>query len=216
MVRITENNYAQLTPVRNYLFKPDCNYLSNSYGLNSNLCSDATCRLVRFPGFECISAVLGRQNSKPPVVHFYFTTWSCPCLYNIQARSPEKSPRQQQQTKKGAKVRNVLSTAGKSMTSSETLSGTTSEKGGVPSRTEAGNALEASNALNYGAWGIPAVLSRGNSGNALRAFPGSFRNFFWKVPAVFRVCPQRTKGSNITQARISLLSSCQGASHDAL
>ena len=40
-----------------------------------------------------------------------------------------------------------------------------------------GNALEASNALNYRAWGIPAVLSRGIPGNALRAFPGSFRNF---------------------------------------
>ena len=40
-----------------------------------------------------------------------------------------------------------------------------------------GNALEASNALNYRFWGIPAVLSRGIPGNALRAFPGSFRNF---------------------------------------
>ena len=40
-----------------------------------------------------------------------------------------------------------------------------------------GNALEASNALNYRVWGIPAVLSRGIPGNALRAFPGSFRNF---------------------------------------
>ena len=39
-----------------------------------------------------------------------------------------------------------------------------------------GNALEASNALNYRVWGIPAVLSREISGNALRAFPGSFRN----------------------------------------
>ena len=39
-----------------------------------------------------------------------------------------------------------------------------------------GNALEASNALNYRVWGIPAVLSRGIPGNALRAFPGSFRN----------------------------------------
>ena len=39
-----------------------------------------------------------------------------------------------------------------------------------------GNALEASNALNYRVWGIPAVLSRGIPGNALRAFPGSFRS----------------------------------------
>ena len=31
--------------------------------------------------------------------------------------------------------------------------------------------------MNYRAWGIPAVLSRGIPGNALRAFPGSFRNF---------------------------------------
>ena len=40
-----------------------------------------------------------------------------------------------------------------------------------------GNALEAPTALNYRVWGIPAVLSRGIPGNALRAFPGSFRNF---------------------------------------
>ena len=40
-----------------------------------------------------------------------------------------------------------------------------------------GNALDASNAFNYRAWGIPAVLSREIPGNALRAFPGSFRNF---------------------------------------
>ena len=39
-----------------------------------------------------------------------------------------------------------------------------------------GNALKASNALNYRVWGIPAVLLRGIPGNALRAFPGSFRN----------------------------------------
>ena len=37
-----------------------------------------------------------------------------------------------------------------------------------------GNALEASKALNFRVWGIPAVLSRGLPGNALRAFPGSF------------------------------------------
>ena len=44
-----------------------------------------------------------------------------------------------------------------------------------------GNAVEASNALNSWAWGIPAVVSRGILGNALRAFPGSFRNCFRKV-----------------------------------
>ena len=31
--------------------------------------------------------------------------------------------------------------------------------------------------MNYRVWGIPAVLSTGIPGNALRAFPGSFRNF---------------------------------------
>ena len=40
-----------------------------------------------------------------------------------------------------------------------------------------GNALEASNALNYRAWGIPAVLPRGLPGNALRAFLGVFPEF---------------------------------------
>ena len=40
-----------------------------------------------------------------------------------------------------------------------------------------GNALEASNVLNYRVWGIPAVPSREIPGNALRAFPGSFQNF---------------------------------------
>ena len=40
-----------------------------------------------------------------------------------------------------------------------------------------GNALEASNALNYRVWAIPAVLSTGIPGKALRAFPVSFRNF---------------------------------------
>ena len=64
----------------------------------------------------------------------------------------------------------------------EALSGTTSEKRGVPSRTgggeNSGNALEASNALNCRAWGIPAVLSREIPGNALRVFFwGSFRIF---------------------------------------
>ena len=56
-----------------------------------------------------------------------------------------------------------------------------------------GNALEPSNALNYRAWGIPAVLSRGIPGKALRAFPGSLRNIFTeflrKVPAVLGVWP---------------------------
>ena len=55
------------------------------------------------------------------------------------------------------------------------------KKRGIPRCTEggedSGNALEASNALNFRAWGIPAVLLRGIPGKALRAFPGSFRIF---------------------------------------
>ena len=53
-----------------------------------------------------------------------------------------------------------------------------------------GNALEASDALNHRAWGIPAVLSRGIPGNALRAFPGLSRNF----PEFFPRSPSRTGG----------------------
>ena len=53
-----------------------------------------------------------------------------------------------------------------------------------------GNALEPSNALNYRAWGIPAVLSRGIAGKALRAFPGSFRKF----PEFLPESPSRTGG----------------------
>ena len=77
-------------------------------------------------------------------------------------------------------VRNTPSTAGNSMTGSERPSPEPLlKKRGAHSRTggeNSGNALEASNALNCRAWGIPAVLSRGIPGNALRAFPGSFRN----------------------------------------
>ena len=43
--------------------------------------------------------------------------------------------------------------------------------------------------MNYRVWGIPALLLRGIPGKALRAFPGSFRNFFRKVPDVLGVCP---------------------------
>ena len=56
-----------------------------------------------------------------------------------------------------------------------------------------GNALEPSNSLNHRVWGFPAVLSRGIPGNALRVFPGSFRNFFRnlfrRVPAILGVWP---------------------------
>ena len=79
-------------------------------------------------------------------------------------------------------IRNVPSTAGNSMGSSERPSlepilkkeASPAVLGGGEN---SGNALEASNALNYRIWGIPAVLSRGIPGNALRAFPGSVRNF---------------------------------------
>ena len=69
-----------------------------------------------------------------------------------------------------SKFRNTHSTAGNSMSSSERPSPEPLLKkepywGGDNS----GNALEASNALNYSVWGIPAVLSRGT-------FAGSFRN----------------------------------------
>ena len=52
-----------------------------------------------------------------------------------------------------------------------------------------GNALEPSNSLNYRVWGIPSVLSRGIPGKALSVFPGSFRHFLRKVPAVLGVWP---------------------------
>ena len=78
-------------------------------------------------------------------------------------------------------IRNTPSTAGNSMTSSERPSPEPIPKKeaspAVLGGENSGNALEASNALNYRVWGIPAVLSRGIPGNALRAFPGSFRNF---------------------------------------
>ena len=78
-------------------------------------------------------------------------------------------------------LRNKPSSAGNAMTSSERpfpepllkKRRHQSHWGGENS----GNALEASNALNYRAWGIPAVLPRRIPGNALIAFPGSFRNF---------------------------------------
>ena len=57
-----------------------------------------------------------------------------------------------------------------------------------------GDALEASSALNCRVWGVAAVLSRGIPGKALRAVPGSFRNFFRnffrEVPAVLGVRPR--------------------------
>ena len=63
-----------------------------------------------------------------------------------------------------------------------------------------GNALEASNALNYRVWGVHAVLSRGIPGKAPRAFPGSFRDFFWKVPAVLGHGPQKFPNAVVLNA----------------
>ena len=75
---------------------------------------------------------------------------------------------------------NTPSTAGNSMTGSERPSPEPLLKKRRPQPywggENSGNALEASNAFSYRAWGIAAVLSRGIPGNALRAFPGSFRN----------------------------------------
>ena len=72
------------------------------------------------------------------------------------------------------------STAGNSMTSSERPSPEPLPKKEAPPAVlggdSSGNELEASNALFYRVWGMPAVLSTGIPGNALRAFPGSFRN----------------------------------------
>ena len=83
----------------------------------------------------------------------------------------------------------ILSTTGKFHDQLwEALSETTSEKRDVPSRAEGerffpGNdALEASNALNPWAWGVPAVLSKEIPGNALR-------EFLWEVPAVLGIWP---------------------------
>ena len=58
-----------------------------------------------------------------------------------------------------------------------------------------GNALEASNALNYRVWGIPASTLEGNSRKRSESvsgvFPEFFRNFFWKVAAVLGVLPTK-------------------------
>ena len=87
-----------------------------------------------------------------------------------------------------------LSTAGHSMISSERPSPEAFLKKAahpaVLGGENSGNALEASNALNYRVLGIPAVLSRGIPGNALRAFPGSFRNF----PEFLQESPRNTGG----------------------
>ena len=57
-----------------------------------------------------------------------------------------------------------------------------------------GNALEVPNALNYGVWGIPAVLStvEGNSRKRSESVSGVFPEFFPKVPAVLGLWPRRS------------------------
>ena len=85
----------------------------------------------------------------------------------------------------GETIRNTRSTAGNSMTDSERPSpepllrkeASPAVLGGREFLKCSGAAVEPSNALNDRAWGIPAVLPREIPGNALRAFPGSFRNF---------------------------------------
>ena len=58
-----------------------------------------------------------------------------------------------------------------------------------------GNALEASNALNYRVWGIPGRTLEGNSRKRSESvsgvFPESFRNLFRRVPAVLGVWPNK-------------------------
>ena len=64
-------------------------------------------------------------------------------------------------------------------------------KKGVPGHTEVERILEMLHMpWIIGFWGFPAVLSRGIPGNALRAFPGSFRNF----PEFLPENPSRTGG----------------------
>ena len=80
-------------------------------------------------------------------------------------------------------VRDAPSTAGNSMVGSERPSPEPllKEEASQPywGRGEnSGNALETLNALIYRAWGIPAVLSTGILGNALRAVSGVFLEFF--------------------------------------
>ena len=110
---------------------------------------------------------------KSPAANHPTTPSLCPSIPDWRAHVGKEN--------NGPKLRNTPSTARNSNDQLwEALSGTISEKRGVPSRTgreNSGNALEASNALNYRVSGTPAVLSRRIPGNALRVFPGSFRNF---------------------------------------
>ena len=97
------------------------------------------------------------------------------------------------------KIRNTPSTAGNSMADSERPSPEPLLKKeaspAVLGGENSGNALEASHTFNYRVWGIPAVLSRGNSRKRSESvygvFPEFFRNFFRKVPAVLGVWPRK-------------------------
>ena len=110
------------------------------------------------------------------------TTASWHCILQNKQKGGQGEIENHQNCQNHRNLRITLSTAGNSMTGSERPSPEPLLKkeaspailgGGENS----GNALEASYALNYRAWGIPAVLSKEIPGNALRAFPGSFRNF---------------------------------------
>ena len=106
-----------------------------------------------------------------------------------------QSERANERSKEYAHLRNTLSTAVNSMTSSERPSPEPLLKKEVSPAVLTGRQFwkcsgEATNALNYRAWGIPAVLSRGVPGKALRAFPGSFRNF----PEFLPESPSRAGG----------------------
>ena len=125
-------------------------------------------------------------------------TSSDSCLFEI--RRVSEAPTTTTSQKRITILRNTPSTAGNPITGSERPSPEPILKKEAPPAVlggeNSGNALEASNALNYRAWGIPAVLSREIPGNALRAFPEEipefFRNFFRKVPAVLGVWPKCT------------------------
>ena len=104
--------------------------------------------------------------------------------------------------------RDTPSTAGNSMTGSErpSLEPLLKKEASQPHwrGQNSGNALEASNALNYRVWGIPAVLPRGIPGNALRTFLGSFWNFSGissgKSQPYWGCGPKKTDGGSFVEA----------------
>ena len=89
--------------------------------------------------------------------------------------------------------RSTLSTAGNSTMSSERPSPEPFLKKEASSAVLRGRIVEMPGQSQMpwiiGLGGISAVLSRGIPGNSVRAFPGSFRKFLQKVPAVLSVWP---------------------------